>query len=60
MLTETLFILTLEQKRDVLLKTYKLEKDPDYIINEIKSMKINKGNIVKEFNKKYLPFCFLV
>ena len=50
----------LEQMRDALLKTYKLEKDPDDIINEIKSMKINKGNIVKEFNKKYLPFCFLV
>ncbi|ORY36033.1 hypothetical protein LY90DRAFT_511675 [Neocallimastix californiae] len=45
---------TLEQMRDALLKTYKLEKDPDDIINEIKSMKINKGDDVKEFNTKYL------
>ena len=44
----------LEQMRDALLKTYKLEKDPDDIINEIKSMKINKGEDVKEFNQKYL------
>jgi len=45
---------TLEQMRDALLKTYKLEKDPDDIINEIKSMEINKGDDVKEFNTKYL------
>ena len=45
---------TLEQMRDALLKTYKLEKDPDDIINEIKSMKINKQEDVKEFNQKYL------
>jgi len=44
----------LEQMRDALLKTYKLEKDPNNIINEIKFMKINKGDDVKEFNQKYL------
>ncbi|ORX48722.1 hypothetical protein BCR36DRAFT_292873 [Piromyces finnis] len=44
---------SLEKMKDTLLKTYKLKKDPEDIINELKSLKISYQDNVKEFNKKY-------
>jgi len=45
---------SLEEMKEILLKTYKLKKNPEDIINELKSMKINKNDDVKEFDDKSL------
>jgi len=44
----------LEEMKKILLKTYKLEKNPDDIVNEIKSMKLQKDTDIKEYNKNYM------
>jgi len=45
---------TLEEMKEILLKTYKLRKSPEDIINELKARKINRNDDIKEFNKKYM------
>ncbi|ORX53754.1 hypothetical protein BCR36DRAFT_442101 [Piromyces finnis] len=45
---------SLEEMKDALLRKYKLKKDKEDIINELKSLKISYQDNVKEFNKKYM------
>jgi len=44
---------SLEEMKEILLKTYKMKRNPEDIINELKSMKINKNDDIIKFNQKY-------